>query len=130
MGDESKNISIYAIHCNSTGRVYIGMSKQVEERIRQHLQDLRLGHHNNKQLRDDYKTYGADDFTFFVLEEGLSESEARQREQDYMDEYNTRNPKFGYNSAHPRWGRNTIAAQTKPHLIYGKPPKTTIGGQA
>lgn len=118
----NKHMSIYAIRCNPTGRLYIGMSKQVEERIRQHLQELRLGSHNVKLLREDYNIYGPDAFSFFVLEGGLSDLEARQREQDYMDEYNSRNPKFGYNSAHPRYGRNTLAAQVKPHIIYDKPP--------
>ena len=121
-----KPISIYAIRCNPTGRLYIGMSKQVEERIKQHLQDLRSGYHNSKLLREDYNNYGSEAFSFFVLEEGLSESEARQREQDFMDEYNTRDPAFGYNSKHPRYGRNSIAAQIRPHLLYQKPPKPEI----
>lgn len=125
MYTEPKNKSIYAIRCNSTGRLYIGMSRRVGERVDEHLQALRRKDHQVKLLQADFDAYGKEDFSFFVLEEGLTDREARQREQDYMDEYDTRNPDHGYNKTHPTYGKHNIK-KPSPLLIYAKPPKPEI----
>ena len=122
---EPRNMSIYAIRCNSTGRLYIGMSRRVGERVDEHLQSLRRNDHQVKLLQKDYNAHGKENFSFYVLEEGLTEKEARQREQYFMEEYDTRNPAHGYNATHPRYGKNTMKRPTPP-LIYEKPPKAEL----
>lgn len=116
--EQPKNTGIYAIRCNATGRMYIGMSSHIVERVDTHLQELRRNGHTNPQLQADFNEYGEKNFSFFVLEEGLTDKEGRLREQDYMDEYDTRDPVHGYNCKHPRYG-----IKQWPKLIYEKPPK-------
>lgn len=121
--EQPKNTGIYAIRCNATGRMYIGMSRNIVERVDTHLQWLRRNDYHlvNPQLQADFNEHGEKNFSFFVLEEGFTEKEARLREQDYMDEYDTRNPAHGYNRKHPRYG---IKKQPPTlTLIYEKPPK-------
>ena len=47
---------------------YIGQTKNILERIRVHLSDLRAGRHFNKHLQRAFNKYGEDAFEFRVLE--------------------------------------------------------------
>lgn len=60
--------AVYAIRNTITGCVYIGSSTSVETRFRSHRNALRVGQSPNKQLQEDWKTYGEAAFEMTVLE--------------------------------------------------------------
>lgn len=115
-GRVDKPVGIYAIRCNETGRIYIGLSTDIDGRLRNHLANLRTGKHPASLLQEYFDRYGEESLSLFVLEEGLTIEEARRKEQEYIAEYGTRNPANGYNTVHPNIRKNL-------DLIYAKPPK-------
>lgn len=59
---------IYAIQHNATKKIYIGKTKNVYKRYKDHLNSLRLGKHGSIDMQYDYDKYG-EDFSVYVLEE-------------------------------------------------------------
>lgn len=59
---------IYKIEHLSTGRVYVGSSVDLARRRREHINRLTRGTHVNPKLQNAWKKYGADQFSFSVLE--------------------------------------------------------------
>lgn len=53
---------VYALHCLQNGRVYVGRSVNVRERVRNHLWNLRRGSHCNQHLQAAFTKYGEDGF--------------------------------------------------------------------
>lgn len=53
---------VYSIRCISSGKIYIGSSKDIKKRARQHEAALKMGKHANKKLQLDYN--GGKDFFF------------------------------------------------------------------
>lgn len=51
------------------GKQYIGSSKDIDKRLRKHLNSLRRGDHHNIYLQRAFKKYGEDFFTFEAIEE-------------------------------------------------------------
>lgn len=88
-------IGIYSISNGSNGKKYIGASKDVLVRLSNHKKLLAQGVHQNKEMQHDFYTC-RQDFEFEVLEV-CEEKELKEKEDYYMDLYNT-NEKNGYNS--------------------------------
>jgi len=67
----NKNLpaAIYKITNRKTDVVYIGQSTSYPKRWHLHKSDLRHNRHDNKQLQEDYNTYGEEAFVFEVIEE-------------------------------------------------------------
>lgn len=59
---------IYAIHCESTNKIYIGKSNNIGRRFSGHLFHLLSGDHSNKYLQSDFNQYGYRQFAFKILE--------------------------------------------------------------
>lgn len=59
---------VYAIRNTTTGRVYVGATRNVGTRWRQHISDLKAGRHCSAELQRDWVAYGAEKFTFQVLQ--------------------------------------------------------------
>jgi len=72
---------VYIIRNEANGGFYIGSSKNIESRIKQHMIDLRGGYHINKNIQSDFKVYDKY-FTSEVIEVC---SDYRDREQYYID---------------------------------------------
>lgn len=62
--EQQKNTGIYAIRCNVTGRMYIGMSRNILERVETHLGELRRNGYSqiNPQLQADFNEHGEKTF--------------------------------------------------------------------
>ena len=60
-------IGVYVIRCLSAGKSYIGCSKNVEVRIKDHKLDLRRGAHINPYLQRSWNLYGEESFSFDIL---------------------------------------------------------------
>lgn len=72
---------IYIITNNDNGKKYIGKSKNIERRFKQHKSDLPVS-----KIGKDIKKYGEDNFTFEILEE-CDEEELDLKEKEYIKDY-------------------------------------------
>lgn len=88
------NSGIYKITNDRTGETYIGQSKNIEQRINAHKNELRQGTHHNRGMQSDYLR--GDTFTYTILEKTSSDRQTlHQKEEKYISQYNTFNE--GYN---------------------------------
>lgn len=116
-----EKFTIYAIRCVNNKKMYIGRTKQIlEERIKAHLTLLRSGKHSNKDMQEDYKKYGEDNFEFYELETDV-EYKDKAKEKFYMDMYKTYNNEFGYNTKDSYY-----KAKGEIKIIKGLPNKTQL----
>lgn len=90
--------TVYAIRHNPTGKIYVGSTCWLENRLRQHIGQLREGYHPNKAMQDDCDKYG-DDYSFCILYEGHPDIglAVTKIEHLYMDILKTTDPEYGYN---------------------------------
>ncbi len=70
---------VYQIKNKLTGCIYIGSSRNIEKRLRQHFEHLAAKCHSNYKLQTDYCRQGKDIFETSIVEE----TTARLRSQLY-----------------------------------------------
>lgn len=82
---------IYSIFNVENGKRYVGSSKDLYNRLHEHIHNLKHDKSHNKHLQASWNKYGEDSFIFNVLE-FCEESSRFEREQFYIDclkpEYN------------------------------------------
>ena len=88
---------MYALKHNQTGKIYIGCSRDVERRIREHLTALRSHYHPVDKLQQDYDLYGSN-FSYYVLCEAYNGIDAFFIEKQFMSLLHTRDDAYGYNT--------------------------------
>ena len=89
---QDKNYSIYKL-TSPDNKVYIGCTSQnPKDRW-----DYGNKYHHNKELTDDIRLFGWDDFEHEILYSDLPEEKAYELERDLIREYNSCDPKCGYN---------------------------------
>lgn len=88
---------IYKITNLNNGKIYIGSSKDIKQRFRKHLSELRSGKHSNYHLQAAWDKYGEDNFVFEIIEE--REENIRILEAKFIEQTNCLNREFGYNIA-------------------------------
>lgn len=102
---KNNNCGIYAIINTVNQKIYIGQTVNFKNRKRQHFSELRLNQHGkgskkgNRQtdhLQKSYNKYGECIFEWKILEY-CKEEKLVEREQYYIDKYNSANPHCGYN---------------------------------
>ena len=85
---------VYKITNTITGDFYIGSSKNVKQRWRDHKKPSTWKRYPNNQLYQDMQKYGVDKFEFEILEE-LEEKKLKETEQEFIETlkptYNDRN---------------------------------------
>jgi group I intron endonuclease len=81
----SRSGGIYRWRQLSTGKKYIGSTKNLRTRKIQHVTTLNNNSHANCHLLNAWNKYGKDDFVFEILEVIGDESELRKKEQWYLD---------------------------------------------
>lgn len=77
---------IYMIKNLINGRIYIGQSRHISERIKTHKKDLRNGYHHNEHLQNAYNKYGLDNFSFELVE-SCSIEDLDERERFWIEYY-------------------------------------------
>lgn len=107
MGWAVKNPSvIYAIRCKENGRLYIGRTYRLKNRIREHFTELRKGYkgsgskrygENQANFQSDFDKYGECAFEVFILQENVQPSLCQSTEAKLIREYNTTDQRYGYN---------------------------------
>lgn len=127
MFSKDKLFTIYAIRCKSNSKVYIGRTSVLDERIKTHFMSLKSGKHTNKLLLNDYKKYGRDDFEIYILEENIPYKD-RNKEYEYMRQYNSFDEKYGYNKGDIKKKKVSTITYIKelPFNLYNQSNK--IGG--
>jgi group I intron endonuclease len=75
---------IYSIVCCPTGKSYVGSSKAIYQRWRQHRKLLAIDRHTSRYLQAAWKKYGADAFELLVIEECAPDA-LESREQVFID---------------------------------------------
>lgn len=76
---------IYQIKNKITEQIYIGSSKNYENRKRRHIQSLNNNKHINPKLQNSWNKYGFDSFLFSVLFETDNLFEDEQKELDKLN---------------------------------------------
>jgi group I intron endonuclease len=107
---------IYQIRNKVNKKVYIGKSKDVRQRCKNHIKSLRDNQHHNRLLQKDFNKYGEDRFDFTLLIE-CKENELDGYESAYCHEKDVW--RSGYNIAKlkPTNNFNTKEIQTKNNLL-------------
>lgn len=88
---------IYQIRNIKNGKVYIGSTMDYIGRQKRHLRRLSNNNHHSIILQRSWNKHGKDNFIFEVLEVIDDKNVLLEREQYYLDTYDSYNPKNGYN---------------------------------
>lgn len=82
----TSNSGIYLIQNKTNGKVYIGQTRHLHKRWKEHKISLRGHYHRNRYLQFAWDKYGEESFQFRVLEYCAIE-QLDEREQHYLDIY-------------------------------------------
>lgn len=138
--DEDKYKSKYGIYgiVNLTnGKIYIGQTSETfQRRFWHHNWCLTSGKHHNSYLQNAWIKYGSDQFEFFVIFVASDSDDLNQLEREYIFEYNSCNPNFGYNmqsggqpeqlnSFVSEEGRRIVAEKNRMHMLGRKHSEET-----
>lgn len=66
--DRPKPAGVFQIKNTMNGKVLLGSSLNLEGPLNSHRYMLTIGHHENKELQQDWNELGADKFVFEILE--------------------------------------------------------------
>lgn len=127
----AKGICVYGIRCKETGRIYIGSTCELENRLKSHFRILKNNHkyitskRKGKQehpFQTDFNKYGIESFEAFVLEENIPERLRDEREELWIDLYCVDNPKYGYNILNKCNRKNAVHKTNYPVPVYFERP--------
>ena len=79
---------IYKIINKVNSKLYVGSTKDFEQRKKRHFYDLNRNKHHSAKLQRAYNKYGEDSFEFQTIEECEFDA-LTDREQYWMDTYNS-----------------------------------------
>ncbi|TCW41619.1 group I intron endonuclease [Laceyella sacchari] len=93
-------VGIYRFYNKVTGRSYVGQSKNIEERIKQHFTNIRSKHTYSdtyKKMKEDLEKHGKESFAYEVLEE-CTVDQLDDREGYYAYLFDVFDSEKGYNT--------------------------------
>ena len=88
---------VYKIENIVNHKIYVGSSVDINKRFDSHIKSLRKGKHNNKYLQRAWDKYGECNFDFAIIELVDDKDKIRDREQYYIELYDSSNHSCGYN---------------------------------
>lgn len=118
----SKQMGIYRITNKVSGKIYIGSSTDILQRIKKHFKELRTGNHRNRHLQSSFNLYGETAFEFDTVEYIDDDSDLISREQYWIDSISL-DKLYNMNSIAdkpPSWKGKTHSAQTREKLSLAK----------
>jgi group I intron endonuclease len=105
-------IGVYQITCNGNGRIYVGSSaRSLSNRWAEHAKAASKGKHKNRVFQRSWNKYGAESFSFQVIELCAPE-DCIACEQRWIDSLGAYHPKNGMNLA-PKAG-STLGLKFTP----------------
>ena len=114
-------IGIYIIKNIEDGKVYIGQSVDVEYRICNHFSKLKWNRHDNEHMQRAYnKSPYA--FTWELLCE-CDETELDEKEIQFILDYKSADPKYGYNKSYGGQQEHRATEETKRKMSETKKGK-------
>jgi group I intron endonuclease len=87
---------IYTITCTSSGKMYVGLTTNFQERWSNHKTTLRKGTHRNSYLQRVWNKYGESNFLFEILEE-CSEDFLFSQEHYWCNMLSSHDKRYGFN---------------------------------
>jgi len=78
---------IYIIENLITGKIYVGKSKNIKTRLKQHKQALNKNYHVNMDLQNDWNECGENNFKFDILKYTNDNKKLLYYESYYADKY-------------------------------------------
>lgn len=112
---KEKISGIYCIENLINEKKYIGLTKDVTRRKREHYNLLRKNKHNNRHLQFAWNLYGEENFKFYIIEECSIEM-LSDKEEYYIAKYNSDNEQYGYNIEPGGLNRGAVADETRQKL--------------
>ena len=103
---------MYAVYLHTTprGKRYVGITGQKEPSKRW---DSGYGYRNNEHFFRAIKKYGWQNIRHEVLFDGLSEAEAAERERACIKQYQSNDPRYGYNKTSGGEAGKEMSFETK-----------------
>lgn len=110
---------VYAIRHNTTNKVYIGSSCNVDRRFLQHLYALRSHKHPVWDMQKDFNEHG-EDYTMTILDTIKDASES-EKEYEWMEKYQSFVQDIGYNYQDVKVRRKgkAVAEEKAPTMRHG-----------
>ena len=90
---------IYYIQNIKNSKIYIGSAIDIKKRWREHKHHLYRRHHCNSHLQSVWNSEGEDIFIFGIMELVSDKYLLLDREQYWIDRFDSSNNKYGYNKA-------------------------------
>ncbi|MFW5872282.1 MAG: GIY-YIG nuclease family protein [bacterium] len=109
---------IYKIINLENGKFYLGSTKNLKKRKREHFWALRKNRHNNPYLQNSFNKHGKEKFKFKIVKIVKNESDLLDVEQKYLDKTKSYDRKIGYNINEIASGGG-LYGENNPN--YGKP---------
>ena len=116
-------IGIYEIVNTINNKKYIGRSVNLNKRRQDHFKALSNNEHYNHHLQRAYNKYGANAFTFNVLEYCGTLEETIDRERYYIELMGTEYSDIGYNMAYAYILYNKYDSNRKVNKSKRRPPE-------
>jgi len=91
-----RNSGIYSILNKKNGKIYVGLTKNLSDRKKEHFGRLKRNQHINDHLQSAFNHYGADSFEFNVLEY-CDEDSLKDNEEWWVAYFDSSNREKGYN---------------------------------
>ena len=111
---------VYMHRCKENGKIYIGKTNDIKRRWRSNGIEYKpgKGEENNRPFWNAIKKYGWSCFEHIILEKGLNDEEASEKEKLYIQLYDSRNKSKGYNIA--EGGNGGLIYKEHPRGMKGK----------
>lgn len=104
--------TIYSLINLDNGKRYIGRTRNVRSRIRNHLIAINGHYHKNKGIRKDSDCK----FEFEILENGIEHKDRTDRERYWVLYFKTNDSRYGYNTDDPMFRCHNNRVRTRGRI--------------